>query len=312
MLHAWLDELTLTLSIVAEHRRGFARTPLVAPPDQPALLAELRARPVELSWSAFARRRTRVPVALPTLAAESFLDFVPGPSAQPDTLIVYHHGLGELVHDALPRALFAASPELRARCDLVALKAVHHDHPLGPNDMIACRDRFIRCIAASAAVAREVAKARRADYAHLVLCGVSLGGVVSLVEASHEPRFDLYVPFVAGPDLHDVALESSFSRLVQAGWRRRARRAPWAADLNALTGILAREPGPPIHALLARSDRLFRLGPQRAAYAAIPRARVRECAGGHITGAVAVRELVTHLGTALASERWAAASRQVA
>ena len=31
-------------------------------------------------------------------------------------------------------------------------------------------------------------------------------------------------PFVAGPDLHDVALESSFSRLVQAGWRRRARR----------------------------------------------------------------------------------------
>lgn len=300
---SWVDDLVLTAVVLGEVRRGFSRTRPLDPPRFEELLEELRAAPPALAWPA-GRPRRRVAVSLPALGEASFLDLFPA-RGEADTLVVYHHGLGEIPHDMVPR-LLRLSPRL-ARCDLVALKGIDHQDARQVNArLLADRERFVRGLIGSAAVARAVARQARPRYRHLALCGVSLGGVVSLVEASREPRFDVHVPFVAGPDLADVLFASSFARLVQAGWRRRERRAAWTREL-VLTERLAAEPGPPIRALLAEGDALFRCAAQQAAYARIPRATVAVRPGGHITLAARVDLLAAHLAQALREVCWAPA-----
>lgn len=290
------DMSILAMTLFVEKQRGFSKTRPGPPPTQAELLAEALAAPPRIAWPRDldrSGRRVRVRAELPSMDRETYFDLFPATGGRADTLIVYHHGLGEIPHDVLVRPM-RLSKTLRSRCDVVAIKGLFHEHARAPSDLIVCRERFIRSMVASASLASAIVDARGACYQHRVMCGVSMGGVISLIEASHEPSFDLYVPFVAGPDLADVLLHSSFSRLVQGSWLRRARRAEWRDRLD-LTQHLQQAEGPPIRPLLARSDQLFRHPKQADAYARVPRARVVSCHGGHLTAAVRPALLVRHL-----------------
>jgi hypothetical protein len=307
-LGSLVDDLVLSTTIVLEEKRGFAQTRPGPTPTRDDLLAEVRQAPPRIRWGE-ARPlfggRSRVPVDLPAVNARTYFDLLPTRRGPADTLVVYHHGLGEIPHDMVPRLL----RRLRAlgRCDLVAIKGLHHERWIETNRRLTNdRDRMLRCLVASASLARRIAQEGRARYRHVVMCGISMGGVISLIEACHEPTFDLYVPFLAGPDLRDVVLESGFSRTVQAGWKRRARQHGWCDGLD-LTALLRDPAGPPIRPLLAHSDRLFQVDPQRAAYAQVPRAQVATCRGGHITAAVRVDVLGRHLGRHMRDLLWAPA-----
>lgn len=310
-----VDELTVLAVVLLERKRGFSATRAQVPPSFEQLLDEVRRDPPRIHWPARLDRRARVRVEVPAAGGETFLDWWPArvagagdAAAEPsETLVVFHHGLGEVAHDLVPRLVAARGP-LRRRCDWVVLKALHHEtYGRVSERFTADRDDFMRCLLGSASVARQVAKAMRGRYRHLVLCGVSLGGLVAQVEACREPRYDLYVPFVSGPDLRDVLCYSSFSRSIQGARVRAARSGQWRLSLD-LSGLLARDPhGPPIRPLLATHDRLFRHAVQRAAWERVPRARVSSFPGGHITGAANVLALRRHLLAALHETRWAPA-----
>ncbi len=307
-LGALVDEIVLSATIVAEVKRSFSQTPPGPPPGHEALLDEVRAAPPRIHWPT-ARKpgRTRVRVDLPAMGQRTFFDLFRAKTERPDTLVVYHHGLGEIPHDIVMRTMRAGSRALRSRCDVVCVKGLHHKSwPTVNGKLVADRNVLVRSLVASASLVRAIAKDRRADYEHLIMCGISMGGVITLIESSREPRFDLYVPLLAGPNLPDVLLHSGFSRTVQSRWLKRERKAGWNSTLD-MTDRLSTCEGPPILPLLARSDRLFRVGEQQKSYARVPRANVTLCDGGHITAAVRVDVLGRHLLGAIGAHRWSPA-----
>jgi len=305
-----VDDVTILFCCVVEEERGFLRTAPGPPPTIDALIDDLRVRPPEVRWPGDPLElvgrgeRLRVPVEAPSVAAGAFFDFLPARSGWPaDTLVVYHHGLGEIPHHVAPRAM-SIGGELGERCDWIAIKGFHHETMRTVSlRLTSDRNHFMGCLLGTAAITRRIARALRPRYRHLVLCGISLGGVIAQLEASREPCYDLYVPFVSGPDLADVLTRSAFARTVASGYRRHAAEAGWIQDFD-LTERLAACPGPPIRPLLGRSDQLFRCERQAAAYARVPRAQVATFPGGHITGAMSVRALGRHLERALQAERW--------
>lgn len=303
-----VDELTLLGVTSLQYPRGFSATRPGLPPSFDQLLEEVRRAPPSIRWPARLDRSARVPIEVPAADGKTFLDWWPAPATRrgkpADTLVVYHHGLAEVVHDVVPRIL-SVRGALKSRCDWAVLKALHHESLSSVHSRFtADRDGFMRCLLASASVARQVAKAQRGRYRHLVLCGVSLGGLVTQIEACREPRYDLYVPMVSGPDLLDVLCRSSFSRGIQAARVREARRGEWKLSLD-LSGLLARDPnGPPIRPLLASHDRLFRYPAQRSAWDKVARARVSVAPGGHITVAANTLALRWHLLAALGEVCW--------
>lgn len=306
---AFVDQFILSASIVLEAKRGFSETAHGPPPAFEELLEEFGRTPAVIQWrpaiAGQRRSRQRVRVELPAVGAETYFDEYAA-TGEADTLVVYHHGLGEIPHDIVPRAFRLISRRLRSRCDMMVVKGLHHEDMTSVSTRLtADRDVFLRSLMASATLVGAIAKAKREHYKHLVICGISMGGVISLLEAAAEPGFDLYVPFMAGPNLRDVLFESFFSRTIQAGWLKRARASDWTdrLDLSELLGGA----GPPIRPLLAASDRLFRRHVQAASYAQVPRAQVYGCTGGHLSSAARVDRLARHLVTMLDETVWSVA-----
>jgi hypothetical protein len=302
-----VDELVLSVTIVFESKRGFVDTKPGPPAEFADLLAEVKAAPPVIHWgqTKTLRGRRRVPADLPAVGGATYFDRFPAKGTA-DTLVVYHHGLGEIPHDMVPR-LLRLNRRLTERCDVIAVKGLHHEKWADVSaHLTSDRDVFLSSLMASASLVRAIGKALHSEYTHLVLCGMSMGGVISLIEACREPTYDLYVPFIAGPDLRDVLFRSYFARTIQSAWRKRAEGADWVDRLD-MTDRLAGCEGPPIRPLLAKSDRLFRSEVQAAAYARVPRARVAFSPGGHITGAARLHLVARHLVSNIREVCWTAA-----
>jgi hypothetical protein len=300
-----VDEVAMVLSVVGRRHRAFARS-VDPPPLHTDLIELMEASPPVLRWPTRLDRPERVEVRLPALGLTSFLDFHPARSGRADTLWVYHHGLGEIPHDALARALHRARP-LAERCDLICLKAPFHDSGARVAErFLACRTGFARYLAGQVATAKQVARTLGDRYRFLALSGVSMGGIIALGESAYDSDFDLTVPVVAGPCLYDVLLESSFRRNVAPGFLRAEQKAPWRRILDLDDRLRAGSDGPPIRPLLARNDRLFRLDAQMRGFAGCARARVTVCEGGHITGAANIVRHARHLVSTFRAEMWEA------
>lgn len=297
-----IDQASTLYIIAAGRQRAFSRTSPGAPPSLESLLERVAAGPARIRWpNERPRRRTRIPIEIPFLGQETFLDFLPA-TRLADTLLVYHHGLGE-PHDITPVTI-RLSRRLRERCDIAALKGLGHKSIQDVGELIADRDDLIDALLASASAARAVIEDRRAHYRHAALVGISLGGVITLIAASQQAPYDLFLPLVAGPDLRDLSLHSLFTTVLSQAWVRRAREAVWADRLD-LTPLLAAPEGAPIRPLLGQHDQLFRHGAQVAAYARVPRARVTSVPGGHITVAARTRIVVRHVLGQLDEVCWA-------
>jgi hypothetical protein len=295
-----VDELVLAFHRIMCEPAFRASAP-GAPPTLDALVAEQEARPPRVCWPArFERRLGRLRVALPVLGVETFADFHPARAPGADTLVIYHHGLGEFPHDASAARILGRG-RLADRVDWIALRAAHHETLRAMSDrLLLSHENFARSLACSVFVARALAAGLRGRYRHLVLAGVSMGGVIALIEAAIGSRFDLCVPINAGPDIADVLLRSSFARVVDRRYARRAGRALGADLPSRLAGE-----GPPIRAILATYDRLFRFDAQRAAYARIPRAAYEVISAGHVTAPIQFRAMAAFVERTLEAELWA-------
>lgn len=304
---ALIDDLMLSVQFVSGDRRGFSRSTPVESIEYDVYMEPFRQQPPRFHWPKDRpRRRVRLKVELPAMDYVTCADFTPA-RGEADTLVVYHHGLGEIPHHRLPRLLFL-NRELRQRCDLLALRAIHHESwPRVRDRLLVDIHEFCQALAASAAMAKTAARERGAGYRHLVMCGVSMGGVVSLVE-SLEPSFDLYVPIIAGPDLLDVMLRSGFSRVIQRRFRQVEGPKRWLQDFD-LTSWLQSAESRPLRPILARDDRLFRYAIQKDAYASLPGARITTMEGAHFTGALNIPVVSGHLRRAIDEHCWAEEER---
>lgn len=302
---SFVDDMVLHGTVIFEQRRGFSKTGFDEPPSPEQLIADFQNHRADIRWPTSGRmtRRCRVPVTLPMFDFPSYLDFRPSRNPEADTLVVYHHGLGEIPHQMVPWSL-SVWPSLRERCDFIALKGLYHrDFKEVSSHLLGHCHTFVRSLVSSASVACAVAQRQRRHYKHLVMCGMSMGGLITLVESFMEPSFDVYVPFVAGPNLPDVLLYSGFRRIIKNSFRRRARRAHWLSYFD-MTPHLQHSEGPPIRPLLAHSDRLFRLQPQLDAYATIERAEVTVVEGGHITLASNIPVIGRYLTSVVDAHCW--------
>ena len=298
VLSAGLDDFMLATNALAAPVRGFERTQRARPVPPEHLIELLVTADPSFSWSGRADRRERVSVDHHRFGERAWFDVhpaIPGRAGPLPgrTLIIHHHGLGEIPHDGLPRLMRHCGG--LAGCDWLILKGLHHKNfeTVG-GVLMADRDTFVLSLVASASLIKTLARKARPHYDRIVICGVSMGGMISLIELGAEPAGDLTVPFVAGPDLVDVMTRSSFRALVQSAFRRRAQKSDWLHEFE-LSRYLTTKEGPPIRPLLARSDRLFRLDAQLAAYQRVPRARVKTFEGGHFTGPGQFWLLASHL-----------------
>lgn len=199
----------------------------------------------------------RLELRMPVCGVESFIDFHPARSPEAQTLVVYHHGLKETPHDGSAR-LILGDRALRDRIDWVAIKEPHHDAAANVFGRLLASERsFADALFSSVFAARAVAAYFRPHYRHIILAGMSMGGVIALVEQTIGFVFDLALPIMAGPHLASVLLRSSFARVVSPEYRRRCERMGDLAERLDVAGYIARREGPPIRAVLARDDRLF-------------------------------------------------------
>jgi hypothetical protein len=303
---SWIDDAVLNGSVVLEQRRAFSQTAVAQPPPIQELIEEIVAKAPEIHWDQGRKHLfwERIPLTFNSLSYKSFIDLHKAPGGDADTLVVYHHGLGEIPHDVLPHCLFR-HPQLRKRCDWVAIKGIHHNSwPEVSDRLLRDRNVFIRSLVASAGVCKAVADDIGKKYKHIVMAGTSMGGIISLVESIYDPRFQLYVPFIAGPNLADVMLKSSFRCMIHRGFRRREEVAPWLRELDMTWRLEEKMSGPPIRPLLAKSDRLFRYDQQVRAYDRVGHAEVTTFEGGHITGAINVVVLAKHLHSMIDQHCW--------
>jgi hypothetical protein len=298
-----VDDLTVAMAKVFAPP-AFRASVAGGPPPLEDLVAEQRARPPRLHLPARLERRVgRLRLSLPAVGAEAFCDFHPAARPDADTLVVYHHGLREFPHDGSAARVLTRG-RLRERADWIVIRGPHHEDARAVDErLLASQEMFSRCLVASVFAAREIAARLRDRYRHVVLGGMSMGGVIALIEAAVGSAFDLHVPIVAGPDLGDVLMRSSFSRVVACRYRKRCVERGIVDRLD-LARYLGRADGPPIRAILASYDRLFLLDAQRRAYARVPRARVEDVSGGHLTVAMRFSTVARIIRDALERELW--------
>lgn len=214
-------------------------------------------------------------------------------------LVVFHHGLAERPPGGSYRFLLADRPDVVA-ADRVCLVAL--GHVKGQRDL---RERgrsiegFGDILACSVAVARAVAE-RLPGYTRRALCGVSLGGIVTLLESLHEPRYDAHVSIVATPFLAEQALHSSFRRFVDVRFRNRVS----VAGLRVKTDFddrLARD-GRRVVMLNGLHDTMVNLDRLRAFWATRPAIEPHELACSHLSMVVRPRQIAVRLAAVLQRE----------
>ena len=296
-----LDDLMLGLD--SQRMPRAFRSAAKSPPTLDELVARHEADPPQIQWPArFERRQQRIPITMPRAECETFADFHParGPA---DTLIVYHHGLNEFPHDASASRVLTKG-RLRERADWLAIRGAHHDDGKRSTfgRLLVSPESFADGLVSSVYAARAIATHLGPRYQHVVMVGMSMGGVISLLESATGSAFDMYVPLMSGPGLESLVYDSAFTRIVDRDYLRRSRAGGLAEQLDIASRLEGE--GPPIRALLSSYDRLFHLEPQQAAYARVSRAQVTVISGGHISAAFRLGRIAQHIEQAIDEELW--------
>jgi hypothetical protein len=307
-----VDDVVIGVNCVLRPERALRASEPGAPPGLAALEAEQAARPPEIRWPARLERRVgRIRLRMPVIDFDTFADFHPARDPRADTLFIYHHGLGEFPHDGSAARILSRG-RLAERVDWFAIRGPHHDSRASVDlRLISSQERFARGLLSAVATVRAIARHLRGAYRHVVAGGMSLGGVISLIEAATGSAADLCVPLMAGPDLESVLLRSAFSRIICPRYLERAASERFSSELD-LASRLARTDGPPVRAVISAHDQLFRLEAQAPAYARVPRAAYDVIEGGHITGALQFARLASLIERSLERELWSRAPAPLA
>lgn len=130
------------------------------------------------------------------------------------TLIVYHHGLGEIPNELSFRRflLTGRGPDIPA--DLICYHATGHRRPRDVGEMLSTLGGFTTLVGDSMMAVRAIARTYRRHYQRVIYAGASLGGIVGIVEAAISQSFDLNVSIIAHLDLVHCVSETGFRRLI--------------------------------------------------------------------------------------------------
>lgn len=211
------------LSLVAATRPNYLRDD-AGPPQKSAaeLLAQWRSAEVELTEESMDGRVTRYDVVIrgPGQTHETVLYYERWiePTRR---LMVYHHGLGEFPPNRSFKRLIASQRD-PLPADRVLMVGIGHEP--GRRDLrqrLSRIDGFVAMLGCSVAVAKAVADRFGERYDRMVLGGMSLGGIISMIETTYDPRFACNVSLAATPFIAGLLVKSSLSRLVDSGYRVR-------------------------------------------------------------------------------------------
>jgi hypothetical protein len=217
------------------------------------------------------------------------------------TLIVYHHGLGEIPQDMSFRWAFlrAKGPEIPA--DFICYRATAHRTYRELNQLLSTLGGFQKLVGDGMMGIRAIARAYRRHYERVVFVGASLGGIVGIAEAAMSGSFDLNVSLIAHLDLVEVITLSSFRHLIDKDFRDRCPAELIRAGIDADRFAAAAQRR--LVMINGIHDGYFRIDRAREWWARFGRIGHYEIRQGHISAALATRTLRRILLDALYERR---------
>jgi pimeloyl-ACP methyl ester carboxylesterase len=217
----------------------------------------------------------------------------PNPPRDGRRLIVYHHGLGEWPVWRSFDGLIAARPELSTADRILLIGLGHEPRARSFRRLLTRLEGFETFLACSAIMAKHVIDRFGADYRRVVLAGLSIGGIVSLIETLYEPRYHANVSILGSPFLAALLLRSSFTRLVDSRFRARVRYNELRPRID-LDGLVAAN-GRPVIMINGRYDTMVDIDLLRRWWERQPAVEHHELDVSHMSGVIfptALRRLV--------------------
>ncbi len=278
------------LSLVAATRPNYLRDDF-GPPEHSAaeLLERWQTAEVDLNEESIDGRVTRYDVRIRGAGQSHETVLYHERWVEPTRrLMVYHHGLGEFPPNRSFKRLFGDRRD-PLPADRVLMVGV--GHVPGRRDLrqrLARIDGFVAMLGCSVAVAKAVADRFGDRYDRMVLGGMSLGGIISMIETMHEPRFTCNVSLAATPFIAGLLVKSSLSRLVDSRYRVRvphdALRTGVDIDEHVGNG------GGRLVMINGRHDTMVDIERLRPWWAARPGIETHEISASHLSLAVAPGE----------------------
>ncbi len=213
------------------------------------------------------------------------------------TLIVYHHGMGEVPNEISFRRLLLRrrGPDLPA--DLICYHATGHRSPRDVGQQLATLTGFATLVGDSLMGVRAIARAYRRHYQRVVYVGVSLGGIVGIVESALSASFDLNVSLIAHLDLVHCITETGFRHMVDPAFLAHCPRDVMRAGVDADRLLEAAQRR--LVVINGIHDDYFRIELARAQWERFGRIARYEIPHGHISACAATRAVKRTLLTAL-------------
>ncbi len=212
-------------------------------------------------------------------------------------LIVYHHGLGEIPNELSFRRLLLRDRGPKIPADLICYHVTGHRRPRDVGRMLSTLGGFGTLLGDGMMAVRAIARAYRRQYDRIVYMGASLGGMVGIMEAALSASFDLNVAMIAHLDLVHCITETSFRRMIDAGFL-----ANCPLDLIRIgveSDRFAAAAQRQIVMINGLHDDYFRIELARALWSRFGRIGHYEIPHGHVSACVATRAVKGALLTAL-------------
>lgn len=133
-------------------------------------------------------------------------------------LIVYHHGLGEVPNELSFRRLLLRQRGPALPADLVCYHTTGHRTPKEVGQSLSTLTGFQTMVGDSLAAMHAISREFRRRYKRIVYVGLSLGGIVGVIEAALSAGFDLNVSVISHFDTVHTITQTSFRRIVDSGF----------------------------------------------------------------------------------------------
>ncbi len=217
------------------------------------------------------------------------------------TLIVYHHGLGEIPHDLSFRWILLRDSGPNLPADLICCQATGHRSYRQVNETLAHLSGFATLVGDGMMTMRAIARAFRHHYNRVVCLGASLGGLVTIAEAALSASYDLNISLIAHLDLVEVMRDTVFRRLIDSEFRA---CCPWEIVRPGIDAErLVREAQRRLVMINGTHDMYFRVERARELWAQFKDIDHYELPHGHISMGMAPRLIKRTLIDILSNRR---------
>lgn len=209
-------------------------------------------------------------------------------------LLIYHHGAGSIPYDqSFNRILPPGSLEA---WNVGCIQAACHDSLRGYFKNAFDRLLHMQLLFGASVHAFQFASRRAVELGSpfTAFCGVSIGGLVSSLHMMLYSSADLYLPMLAGLDMHHTFMRASTRPLTDQP-EKRAKLACYRSALD-FSPWLTNAPKRPCFPLLAEHDRLMDTKRAQRTWKGYT---VKTIPRGHASGVMAYKALAEHVLTHL-------------